>query len=133
VWVEQRDKRQVVIVMQLIMMAQAFTLALLGMALLHNLMFTLVALLLLGWGTTMTLNNSNVVIQHVVPPQMRSRVFSSYLWARQGIAPLGSLLVGTLAQQFGASMAALVCGIACLVIFGVVNVITPAVRRFIAT
>ncbi len=110
-----------------------FSLALLGMAFSHSLALTLIALVLLGWGTTLTLISSNIIIQHVVPPDMRSRVFSSYLWARQGIAPLGSLLVGTLAQQFGAPMAALVCGIACLVIVGVVNIITPTVRLFIAT
>ena len=110
----------------------AFSAALLGLAVSRSLALTLPALMLFGWGTVMTLNNSNIVIQLVTPPELRGRVISTYLWSLQGIAPFGNLLVGTLAQQFGAPFAALACGLACVAIFVIVNLITPTMRRFAA-
>ena len=40
----------------------------------------------------MQLVTMNMLIQLMVPNELRGRVFSIYLWALQGVAPFGSLL-----------------------------------------
>ncbi|MFN8404701.1 MAG: hypothetical protein U0V48_14265 [Anaerolineales bacterium] len=42
----------------------------------------------------------NTLLQTKIDDQVRGRVFSIYLWAFQGIAPFGSLLIGWMAQTF---------------------------------
>jgi len=70
-------------------------------------------------------------VQMVTPPELRGRVISTYLWALQGIAPFGSLLVGGLAQTLGAPTAALIAGFICLIVFIGVHTATPIVRGFV--
>jgi MFS family permease len=111
----------------------AFSVAMLGIAVSRDLTLSLPMSMLFGWGTVMTLNNSNIVIQMVTPGDLRGRVISTYLWALQGIAPFGNLLVGGLAQVFGAPTAALVSGLACVAIFASIHLRTATVRQFVAT
>jgi MFS-type transporter involved in bile tolerance (Atg22 family) len=82
-----------------------------------------------GWGQVTALNNTNQLIQHVVPVNLRARVISTYLWALQGVAPFGSLFIGWLSQNFGASTAALVGGLVCLLAQIGVNVFSPELRN----
>ncbi|MFO3796521.1 MAG: MFS transporter, partial [Anaerolineales bacterium] len=56
---------------------------------------------LMGWGSVTQLALSNTIVQTLTPNGLRGRVFSIYLWAIQGITPLGSLLVGYLAEERG--------------------------------
>jgi hypothetical protein len=60
-----------------------------------------ILLMLIGWGTVTQLAIMNVLIQVQVPNGLRGRVFSTYLWAIQGVAPFGSLLIGWWAQTWG--------------------------------
>ncbi len=108
----------------------AFSLALIGIALSHNLSSTLLMMMLFGWGTVTALANSNMVIQLVVPDALRGRVISTYLWALQGIAPFGSLLIGTIAQAAGVPLAALLAGTVCLSFYAVMVLRAPTVRKF---
>ncbi len=108
----------------------AFSLALIGIALSHNLSSTLLMMMLFGWGTVTALANSNMVIQLVVPDALRGRVISTYLWALQGIAPFGSLLIGTIAQAAGVPLAALLAGMVCLSFYAVMVLRAPTVRKF---
>lgn len=108
----------------------AFSFALLGIALSRTLALTLPFMTLFGWGTVTSLATSNTVIQLTVPDELRGRVISTYLWALQGIAPFGSLLVGAIAQQFGVPLAALFAGLACLAVYVAINLRTPVVRTF---
>lgn len=116
----------------LLMMAGqfAFSFALVGIALSHAVVTTLPMMMLFGWGTVTALANSNTVIQLVVPDALRGRVISTYLWALQGIAPFGSLLIGSLAQAAGVPFAALLAGLACLLFYIVMAFKAPAVRQF---
>lgn len=116
----------------LLMMAGqfAFSFALVGIALSRSFATTLPMMMLFGWGTVTALANSNMVIQLVVPDALRGRVISTYLWALQGIAPFGSLLIGAIAQAAGVPLAALLAGIACLSFYAVMVVRAPAVRTF---
>src|SRR5256885_12988455 len=61
-----------------------------------------VALLALTGGA-MIVNNAlaNTMIQEIVPDRLRGRVMGFYSFVFVGLAPLGSLEVGTLAERIG--------------------------------
>jgi MFS family permease len=107
----------------------AFILALIGLSLVNKVPPALILMMVLGWGMVTQLNQMNVLIQLNVPNELRGRVFSVYLWALQGVAPFGSLFIGWMAQQWGISIAALVCGLICLVCAGAVNISNPSLRK----
>jgi MFS family permease len=85
-------------------------------------------LMLIGWGTVTQLAIMNVLIQVQVPNGLRGRVFSTYLWAIQGVAPFGSLLIGWWAQALGVPTTLFVCGIIILVILTGMHLATPDIR-----
>jgi MFS family permease len=94
-----------------------------------SLNISLILLVLIGWGTVTQLVSMNTLIQIKVPNALRGRVFSVYLWALQGVAPFGSLLIGWLAQNWGVPFAALIGGLISLVSIGALHLISPGVRR----
>lgn len=85
--------------------------------------------MLIGWGTVTQLVSMNTLIQVAVPNGLRGRVFSVYLWALQGVAPFGSLLIGWLAQNWGVPVAAVIGGFISLVTIGGLHLMSPSVRR----
>lgn len=108
----------------------AFSIALLGIGLSRDIALILPILTLFGWGTVTALATSNTIIQLVTPNALRGRVISTYLWALQGVAPFGSLLIGWIAQTWGAPASALFGGLACLATYTAINLKTPTVRKF---
>ena len=106
-----------------------FTLPLIALGFAPNLNISLILLVLLGWGTVTQLVAMNTLIQIKVPNGLRGRVFSVYLWALQGVAPFGSLLIGWLAQNWGVPFAALAGGLVTLISIGGLHLISPSVRR----
>ena len=94
-----------------------------------SLNISLLLLVLMGWGTVTQLVSMNTLIQVSVPNGLRGRVFSVYLWALQGVAPFGSLLIGWLAQNWGVPLAALTGGLVSLVSIGALHLLSPSVRR----
>ena len=107
----------------------AFILPLIALGYVPNLWISLVLLVLIGWGTVTQLVSMNTLIQLSVPNGLRGRVFSVYLWALQGVAPFGSLLIGWLAQNWGVPVAALIGGVVSLITIGGLHLISPDVRR----
>ena len=107
-----------------------FSVALIGLAWSRVLLAALPSMVVIGWGSVTMLSLMNMAIQLTVPNELRGRVFSTYLWALQGVAPFGSLFVGWLTQTLGAPIAVTVCGVACLLAFTAVNLSTSTVRRF---
>ncbi len=109
-----------------------FILGLLAIGLTRNPNMAYIILAVMGWGIVTHLSMMNTLIQLEVPDQLRGRVFSTYLWALQGVSPFGSLLVGWMAQSWGPSRTALVCGALCLIIIGGLHLINPRLRTRIA-
>lgn len=107
----------------------AFILPLIVLGYAPNMGLSLVLLVLIGWGTVTQLVAMNTLIQVSVPNGLRGRVFSVYLWALQGVAPFGSLLIGWLAQNWGVPVAALIGGLVSLVTVGGLHLLSPGVRR----
>lgn len=68
-----------------------------------------------GFGVIVTASGVNTILQSTVDEHRRGRVVSVYLMAFLGVSPLGNLLVGWLAQLFGASAALSTYGAVCAV------------------
>jgi MFS family permease len=107
----------------------AFIFPLIALGYANKLGISLFLLLIIGWGTVTQLVTMNILIQLKVPNELRGRVFSIYLWALQGVAPFGSLLIGWLAQNWGVSVAAMIGGLISLLSIGSLHLINPGVRQ----
>lgn len=107
----------------------AFISALIALGVVRSWSISLLLLMLIGWGTVTQLVSMNTLIQVAVPDGLRGRVFSVYLWALQGVAPFGSLLIGWLAQNWGVGVAALIGGFVSLLTIGTLHLISPSLRR----
>lgn len=107
----------------------AFILPLIALGYTTSQGISLLLLTVIGWGTVIQLVTMNTLIQLSVPNGLRGRVFSVYLWAVQGVAPFGSLLIGWLAQNWGVPLAALTGGLVSLISIGSLHLINPGVRR----
>lgn len=107
----------------------SFALALIALAFIREEPPAYLLLTALGWGTVTQLAIMNVLIQVQVPNGLRGRVFSTYLWAIQGVAPFGSLLIGWMSQTWGVPRTLLVCGMICLGALGILHVVNPNIRK----
>jgi MFS family permease len=89
----------------------AFGLAVAGFALARS--YPVALLMLTVTGFMMVLNNAatNTLLQHLVSDELRGRVMSAWTFVFVGFAPLGSLGVGWLAGQVGASDALALSGV----------------------
>lgn len=107
----------------------AFILSLIGLGLTRTTNLALMLMVTLGWGTVTQLTTMNTLVQLQVPNELRGRVFAVYLWSLQGIAPFGSILIGVLAQNWGVSAAALICGGVALLAIGAIHLRNPFIRE----
>jgi MFS family permease len=107
----------------------AFLFSIIALGFAPSLGISLLLLVLVGWGTVTQLVTMNMLIQLQVPNGLRGRVFAVYLWAIQGVAPFGSLLIGGIAQTWGVPQAALTGGLVSLVIIAMLHLANPGVRR----
>lgn len=114
--------------LRLLMGEAAFIFGMMLIPLSRSLWIALAIIAFMGWGSVTQLATMNTLIQTQVPDSLRGRVFSIYLWALQGIAPFGSLLIGWMTQQFGLSITTLVCGLASLMVVGGIQLFRPIVR-----
>jgi MFS family permease len=94
-------------------------LAILGMSLIvfgcsRWLPLSQLAMGLIGLSTILQISTSNTVLQTIVDDDKRGRVMSLYTMSFLGIAPFGSLLGGTLANQIGVTNTLIIAGIACI-------------------
>lgn len=71
-----------------------------------------------AFGMMSQITISNTQVQTTVAPDMRGRVISLYVMAYTGLLPLGSLLVGAVAQHIGVQHTVLLEGVAALLIGG---------------
>jgi MFS family permease len=78
--------------------------------------FALTAILLaaLGYSGIIFTTSSNTLLQLVVPDELRGRVMSLFILLIAGTTPIGGLLIGSLSDHFGVSVALGVCAICCI-------------------
>ena len=84
-------------------------LALVGFSFAPSLWIGLVMLYFVGMGAMLTGAATNTVLQSIVEDRMRARVMSIYMACFFGMAPIGALVAGSLAERIGPP-AALACG-----------------------
>jgi MFS family permease len=82
-----------------------FTALLGGLALTSNWPTTVMALIALGFFSIIFTATANSRLQLLSPPQLRGRVMSLYALLFMGSTPIGSLIVGTLADYEGVRLA----------------------------
>jgi MFS family permease len=83
----------------------------------------LAGLLLFGIGISFTFftANANALVQLGAPDHLRGRLIGLYLLAFVGVAPLGGLFAGWLAELGGTTLAFAVAGLTALIAIGVAN------------
>lgn len=83
----------------------------------HSRSFVLSTLLLMPAGFCMItqMASSNTLVQTLSPDQMRGRVMAAYAMMFMGMAPLGSLLAGTMAHMLGAPKTVALNGMVCII------------------
>ena len=69
----------------------------------------------IGFATMIQMSSSNTLIQSMVGDELRGRVMSIYSMMFMGMAPIGALLAGTLANYIGAPETVALGGAACVV------------------
>ncbi|MHC5770052.1 MAG: MFS transporter, partial [Nostoc sp.] len=72
------------------------------------------ALVLVGWSSTLQVAASNTLLQFIVEDSKRGRVMSFYAMCFMGMAPFGNLLAGTLANYFQAPNTLILGGVVCI-------------------
>jgi MFS family permease len=68
-------------------------------------------MVLYGFGFTLFFVNTNTMIQYEVPDEVRGRVMSLFTLTFLGLAPMGALVIGWIANQIGTSETLILCGL----------------------
>lgn len=95
-----------------------FTMLLFGTALIafsfsEVFLLSLVLMLFSGFGMIVTMASCNTLLQTIVDDDKRGRVMSLYATAFMGMAPIGSMLAGSVAEQVGVAYTLAGCGALC--------------------
>ena len=80
----------------------------------RNFWFSLLLMLITGFGMLVQMASGNTLLQAVVDEDKRGRVMSLYTMAFRGMVPFGSLLGGSLASKIGAPNTVLIGGASCV-------------------
>jgi predicted MFS family arabinose efflux permease len=90
---------------------------------------SLAGLVLVGWSFMTVMNTSNALVQLRVPDNLRGRVMSFYTLLFFGAMPVGSLILGWLADQVNAPFAVWVASGALFCYFAFIWIRYPEVRK----
>jgi len=95
----------------------------------------LAGLVLFGIGVSFTLftANANSLVQLTAPDHLRGRLIGLYLFAFLGLAPIGGLFAGWLADVGGTSLAFAVAGLTALATIGIANARRTSAAEAVAT
>jgi MFS family permease len=79
----------------------------------RNFYLSEILLFFVGVSMITQLATTNTLLQRMAPDEIRGRVFSVYTFVLVGLAPIGSLLLGAMAQRIGAPWAVRIGGAVC--------------------
>lgn len=94
----------------------------------HAMWLSMLALVFTGFGFIQVASATNTIIQTLAPEDMRTRVMGYFTMAFFGSAPVGSLLAGAAAHQFGTMPTLVGAGLGCLATTVVFTLALPKVR-----
>jgi len=109
--------------------AAVFSLALILLARAHSFWWAFALLAVLGATMVGALALTNTTLQLISPPELRGRIMSFYALAVMGLAPLGSLWVGSVAQKLGTRFSLAFGGAICLCYFTILLIARPRLRK----
>ncbi len=94
--------------------ALGFGVALIAFSISRRFWLSVLLLLPVGFALLLQMSSSNTLIQSMVPDRLRGRVMSVYSMMFMGMAPLGALVAGALAERLGAPAAIALGGGVCI-------------------
>jgi predicted MFS family arabinose efflux permease len=86
-------------------------------------------LVLTGFCVMIQMGSSNTLIQSMAPDRLRGRVLAAYSMMLMGMAPIGALLSGVLADRIGAPATVAAGGVACGIGAAVFAMYLPGIRQ----
>jgi MFS family permease len=90
--------------------------------------FELLLLALVGFASILVINLCNVLVQSQVEDSLRGRVSAVYSLIFFGVMPIGSLLIGWLAQWAGEPVAIVINACAALAGAALIWILVPRIR-----
>ncbi|HZC68965.1 MAG TPA: MFS transporter, partial [Nitrospirales bacterium] len=108
-----------------------FGLSLLALAASTVLWLSLLTIIVVGYGMVTSMAGTNTLLQSLVPDPLRGRVMSLYTIVFLGIAPLGSLLAGTMASHVGTPLTIAMGGVIAIVSAGLFWRALPGIRQHV--
>jgi MFS family permease len=93
----------------------ALGLGLVALGTIRNFQVVAAVMMLIGISVAIQLTTSNGFLQTSAPPRMRGRAVALYLWLFAGLAPIGALLAGAIAERAGAPATVAGAGAVCVV------------------
>lgn len=112
--------------------AALFALALILLAQAKSFAWAFLLLVVLGATMVGTLALTNSTLQLASPPELRGRIMSMYNLAVLGLAPLGSLQAGAVAEVLGVRFALALGGAVCLLYFLILFFFLPRLGQIAA-
>lgn len=94
--------------------AFGFGLSLIAFSFSRNFWLSVLLLIPVGFGMMLETTTSNTLIQAMVPDELRGRVMAVYTMMFMGMAPLGSLFAGAMADRIGAPLTLSIGGAICM-------------------
>jgi len=93
----------------------SFGLALIGFAMSRSLWLSAALLVLTGASMMVQMAGCNTLVQSMTPDAVRGRVMAVYTMMFMGMAPIGALLAGSLAERLGPPTTVVAGGVVCVV------------------
>jgi MFS family permease len=106
-----------------------FSVSLMAFSLSKDYFLSIVTLIFVGCWSVIPIALVNTLLQINVPDEFRGRVMSLFMITFAGIVPFGNLISGTLAQSWGVSATLFFCGLACLILFSLINFLFPGLKK----
>lgn len=94
--------------------ATLFSIGLMAFSVSTGFVVSLALLVITGFGMVVEFASSNTLLQTMVDDQMRGRIVALYSMSFMGFTPLGSLLMGALAEFAGVQITVFIAGACCL-------------------
>jgi MFS family permease len=106
-----------------------FSISLIAFSLSKNYLFSVITLIFVGSCSVVPVALVNTLLQVNVPDEFRGRVMGLFMITFAGTVPFGNLISGAMAQSWGVSAALFICGLVCLVLFGLINFLFPGLKK----
>lgn len=103
--------------------------SLIAFALTRSLVLSFVFMTMFGFTMVTMMNNSNAMVQSIVPDELRGRVMGLYSLMFMGGGPLGALIAGTLAEVTSEFFTFIACSAVMLIFAGFIWIYHSEVRK----